>query len=296
MVVFDESGSVVESPDESLGEVSVREKTVVHRWVVDEGETGHWETVAEYDNGGRDVEWVVDSPERGHWETLGEDGGLVEHYDGAVADDWPHDSDVRDVWTYGVYHAYTEDELAGIEERRQEQEAEAEKQRAIADGSAEFFAGGGREAMQQQIDASASSGTNPQLATFAALALAPMAASLTDEQAMSVSTLWPEWSPDSVPYKVDDVRRYGGGLYRCEQDHVSQTSWTPDAAPSLWSRIEVAGDGIDVWTQPTGAHNAYDKGDRVHYPDASGPVYVSTIDGNVWAPDAYPAGWQLEEG
>ena len=141
----------------------------------------------------------------------------------------------------------------------------------------------------------AAEGANPQVATFARMQLPAMAATMTDEQALSVSTLWPEWSAASVEYKADDVARYAGHLYRCEQAHTSQESWTPDAAPSLWSQIDIAGDGVDVWTQPTGAHNAYNTGDRVHYPTASDPIYVSTIDGNTWAPDAYPQGWQLEE-
>lgn len=136
---------------------------------------------------------------------------------------------------------------------------------------------------------------NPQVATFASIALPSMAATMTDEQAVSVSTLWPEWSADGVAYKADDVVQHGGHLYRCEQAHTSQADWTPDASASLWSRIDIAGDGIDVWTQPTGAHNAYDIGDKVHYPGADGPVYESTIDGNTWAPDAYPQGWTLVE-
>lgn len=120
-------------------------------------------------------------------------------------------------------------------------------------------------------------------------------AALTDEQIMATSTLWPGWSADSVSYSVDDIVRYGTKLYRCEQAHTSQASWTPDAAPSLWSSIDIAGDGVEVWTQPTGAHNAYNIGDKVHYPTKDDPIYVSTIDGNVWAPDAYPQGWQLEK-
>ena len=121
-------------------------------------------------------------------------------------------------------------------------------------------------------------------------------ATLSDEQIMATSTLWPEWSADSVSYSVDDIVRYGTKLYRCVQAHTSQTDWNPSAAPSLWSRIDIADDGIEVWTQPTGAHDAYSTGDKVHYPGKSDPVYVSTIDGNVWAPDAYPDGWTLEAG
>lgn len=152
-----------------------------------------------------------------------------------------------------------------------------------------------KEAAEEAKQIAESAGADPAVEAFARIAIKPMAATMTDEQVISVSTLWPEWSADSVSYKVDDVVQHADHLWRCEQAHTSQESWTPDAAPSLWSQIDIAGDGVDVWTQPTGAHNAYNVGDRVHYPTASDPIYVSTIDGNVWSPDAYPQGWQLEE-
>ena len=43
--------------------------------------------------------------------------------------------------------------------------------------------------------------------------------------------------------------------------------------------------------QPTGAHDAYNKGDKVTF---EGKHYISLIDGNVYSPTAYPAGWQDE--
>ena len=43
------------------------------------------------------------------------------------------------------------------------------------------------------------------------------------------------------------------------------------------------------FVQPTGAHDAYKKGDRVTY---NGKVYESLIDANVYSPDTYPAGWR----
>ena len=46
---------------------------------------------------------------------------------------------------------------------------------------------------------------------------------------------------------------------------------------------------IPDWVQPTGAHDAYNVGDRVRY---QGKIWESTINGNVWAPDVYPAGWK----
>ena len=47
------------------------------------------------------------------------------------------------------------------------------------------------------------------------------------------------------------------------------------------------------WVQPTGAHDAYNTGDIVMY---NGTAYRSLIDGNVWAPDAYPQGWEVYSG
>lgn len=117
---------------------------------------------------------------------------------------------------------------------------------------------------------------------------------LIDEQVLEIALIYPEWKADTE-YKENDVCRFDGNLYRCEQTHTSQETWTPDTAVSLWSQIDIADDGIDVWTQPAGAHNAYNVGDRVHYPTASDPIYVSIINGNVWSPDAYPQGWKLVE-
>lgn len=44
------------------------------------------------------------------------------------------------------------------------------------------------------------------------------------------------------------------------------------------------------FVQPTGAHDAYNLGDRVTY---GGRIYESIINGNVWSPDVYPDGWKI---
>lgn len=51
-------------------------------------------------------------------------------------------------------------------------------------------------------------------------------------------------------------------------------------------------DPAPEFVQPTGAHDAYQIGDRVTY---QGAVYVSLMAGNVWSPDTYPQGWRKEE-
>ncbi len=115
--------------------------------------------------------------------------------------------------------------------------------------------------------------------------------SLSDEDALEAVELFPAWAVDTA-YAVDQRIRHGSKLYRCVQAHTSQADWTPDKTPALWTEVAKPGE-IPVWRQPTGAQDAYNKGDRVHYPDAGGPVYESTIDANVYSPEAYPAGWRL---
>lgn len=43
------------------------------------------------------------------------------------------------------------------------------------------------------------------------------------------------------------------------------------------------------YKQPTGAHDAYKTGDKITY---NGKKYVCKMDGCVWNPDTYPAGWE----
>lgn len=131
-------------------------------------------------------------------------------------------------------------------------------------------------------------------------ALQMFAQTLTDDEAMEVATVYPAWAT-ATAYKVDEMVTYGENevgdpqLYRCIQAHTSQDDWTPDVAVSLWSAIGLAPDDIPIWSQPTGSHDAYNTGDRVHYPTADDPVYESLIDGNVYSPEAYPQGWQIVE-
>ena len=116
-------------------------------------------------------------------------------------------------------------------------------------------------------------------------------ASLDDTDALEAIELFADWA-SGVAYERGVRVRYTEKLYRCEQAHTSQDDWTPDAVPALWTEVAKPGE-IPVWKQPTGAQDAYNTGDRVHYPDANGPVYESTVDANVWAPNVY--GWTLVE-
>ena len=122
-------------------------------------------------------------------------------------------------------------------------------------------------------------------------AIVKASASLTDEDALTAVELFAPWAAETE-YTLNERIRYGEKLYRCEQAHTSQADWTPDITPAMWTEVAEPGT-IPVWKQPSGAQDAYNKGDKVHYPDADSPVYESLIDANIYSPEAYPAGWQV---
>lgn len=126
------------------------------------------------------------------------------------------------------------------------------------------------------------------------LFLASMDADTQAEDMMAVASVFPKYQIGKA-YKVKEVFSYGENsvgdpqLYQVLQAHTSAAEWTPDTAASLYKKIGVTEEGYPEWVQPLGASDAYNTGDVVSY---GGKLYKSTIDGNVWAPDAYPAGWE----
>ena len=63
--------------------------------------------------------------------------------------------------------------------------------------------------------------------------------------------------------------------------------WEPGT--SGWREVTEEGDAPAEWVQPSGAHDAYNTGDRVIF---EGEVWESVIDGNTWSPADNPAGWE----
>lgn len=121
------------------------------------------------------------------------------------------------------------------------------------------------------------------------------AASLDDEKALEIATIYDPWK-EGKTYVMGDFLTYGVNsvgdpqLYKVVQAHTSQADWTPDATASLYTPIGLDEGGYPVWSQPTGAHDAYNTGDIVDY---KGILYRSLIDGNTYSPDAYPSGWEV---
>lgn len=119
MKIIDENGAAIETPDLTLGYLTDSTEEIIHPAVEGVEEVSHYETVAEYPGGGRDVRKVIDVP-------------------GVPA---------QAAWTEQVpiqkYIRYTAEELAAQEEARKRQEAKdklletvAALQAALADADA----------------------------------------------------------------------------------------------------------------------------------------------------------------
>lgn len=114
---------------------------------------------------------------------------------------------------------------------------------------------------------------------------------LSEDEYVNLISIYPEWAAgeDLTEDQLSVVvRTYNGKLYELIQPHSTEVGWTPDTTPALWKEIPPPG-VIPDFIQPTGAHDAYNIGDKVRF---AGSVYESLIDANVYSPTAYPQGWK----
>ena len=125
-----------------------------------------------------------------------------------------------------------------------------------------------------------------ELARRFRLFIESMSVNATDEEALNNIEAFPLWKV-GMSLKKDMRVRYNDALFKVLQDHTSQSDWTPDIAVSLFVKVSL--DEFPDFVQPTGSHDAYNKGDKVTF---EGKHYESLIDGNVWSPKDYPQGWK----
>ena len=124
------------------------------------------------------------------------------------------------------------------------------------------------------------------------------AASLSEDKALEIATIYDQYKVGKN-YAKDEYFTWGVNstgdpqLYKVNQAHTASAEWPPNASPALYTAIGLTDDGYPIWSQPSGAHDAYNKGDVVEY---NGILYESLVDGNVYSPDAYPSGWKIYEG
>lgn len=114
-----------------------------------------------------------------------------------------------------------------------------------------------------------------------------MSENATDEEALDNILAFPKWEVGKE-YVKDERIRYNDVLYKVLQNHASQADWTPDIAVSLYVRVSI--EEWPEWVQPSGAHDAYNMGDKVSH---NGKHWESLIDANVYEPtESVPTLWK----
>ena len=137
-----------------------------------------------------------------------------------------------------------------------------------------------------------------RLSTIAAIT----AGERTGTQVIACEEILPKWTkagPDGDgTHKVGEPCTHAGQSWRCCQAHnsVNNPDIEPGQSPAHWAPYHTTDPArAKPFIQPTGAHDAYLKGEVCLWTD--GKVYRSTMEtANAYSPTDYPQGWQEIEG
>lgn len=137
-----------------------------------------------------------------------------------------------------------------------------------------------------------------RLSTIAAIT----AGERTGTQVIACEEILPAWTkagPDGDgTHKVGEPCTHAGQSWRCCQAHnsVNNPDIEPGQSPAHWAPYHTTDPArAKPFIQPTGAHDAYLKGEVCLWTD--GKVYRSTMEtANAYSPTDYPQGWQEIEG
>ena len=122
-------------------------------------------------------------------------------------------------------------------------------------------------------------------------AMETAAVSLDDATASTAPELFPRLKGGGSLVKAGTRICWGGTLKRAAVDLWDNAENTPDVAPTLWEDVLYL-DGIRIIPGNITVGLSFAKGEQGWWGDV---LYASTIDANVWTPDAYPAGWEIVE-
>lgn len=123
-----------------------------------------------------------------------------------------------------------------------------------------------------------------------AVQLAMSAMELDADDIAGISSMVDPWQ-SGAKYKKGMLASENSAVYRCTAN-VNKSAIPPSEDADHWQRADLAGDGVEVWTAPTG--KGYQKGDRVHYPDSEGAIYVSQKNNNTVEPGTDEKYWMAE--
>lgn len=118
---------------------------------------------------------------------------------------------------------------------------------------------------------------------------------LTNNEIINFIPMLTSWQQGK--YNIGDIVKYNNYAYRCVQAHDStdNASWNPIQAQSLWANYHATDDKHALYyIQPSGAHDAYMKGECVIWNHSDGYIryYKSIVDNLIYDPETYPQGWK----
>ena len=112
-----------------------------------------------------------------------------------------------------------------------------------------------------------------------------------DKDASGCVDLYPTLKQDGNLIKAGTRINWGCWLKQATVDLWDTEANDPDHAPGLWVKINYK-DGVRVIPDVISAAEAFAL-DELGWWD--GAIYKSLIAANVYTPDAYPQGWELQE-
>lgn len=120
----------------------------------------------------------------------------------------------------------------------------------------------------------------------------------TGTEIIACDDLLPAWTKAGPKgdgsHEVGEACTHNGQSWRCCQAHNTNNNpdIEPGNSPAQWAPYHTTDPTkAKAFIQPTGAHDAYQKGECCLWTD--GKVYRSIMDGaNAYSPEAYPQGWE----
>ena len=117
------------------------------------------------------------------------------------------------------------------------------------------------------------------------------AASLDDKTASTAPTLFPRLKQDGSLIKAGTRINHNGSIKRAAVDLWDTEANNPDNAPTLWEDI-LYRDGYRIIPDVITAGTAFALDELGWWGDK---LYKSLLSANVYTPEQYPNGWELQE-
>ena len=117
------------------------------------------------------------------------------------------------------------------------------------------------------------------------------AASLDDKTASTAPTLFPRLRQDGSLIKAGTRINHNGSIKRAAVDLWDTADNSPDNAPTLWEDI-LYRDGYRIIPDVITAGTAFALDELRWWGDK---LYKSLLSANVYTPEQYPNGWELQE-